>query len=201
MNRSIPTPSLFATTGYSARELDVSEVPRVQALFDANPEYFMRVNGRRAHADEAQLEFDEDPPAHLGFTRRWFMGFFGPSDELEGIAVVLSDLCAPAVWHIGLFLIATARHGTGDAAQIYAGLESWMANSGARWLRLGVVRGNAAAERFWQRHGYRDVRLRHDVDTGGRINTVRLLVKPMADAGLDEYLDRVPRDRPDSTLP
>lgn len=71
-----PAP-LFATTRHVVRELEPGEVPQLQSLFDANPEYFQTVNGRPALADEARLEFEEFPPPSMQFARRWFCGAFG----------------------------------------------------------------------------------------------------------------------------
>ena len=196
---------LFSGSRLAARELAPHEVPRLQALFDANPLYFQAVNGRPPNADEAQVEFDEQPPPHLclpGLTRRWFLGLFGPDRAtLEGVAVVVQDLCAPGVWHVALYLLATALHGSGAAADTWRALEAWMRHGGARWLRLGVVAGNARAEQFWQAQGFAELRRRHGVDTGGRINDLRVMAKPLAGGTLAGYLALVPRDQPDSALP
>ncbi len=194
-------PPVFRSAHFEAHELAADQVPLLQALFDANPAYFLAVNGRPAGPQEAQIEFDELPPAHLGFRRRWLLGVFGPDRALDGVAIVVADLCAPGVWHVALFLVATALHGTGAADEVCTALEDWMQASGAQWLRLGVVQGNTRAERFWQRRGYRQVRRREGVDTGGRLNTLRVMVKPLGDNGLDTYLAQVPRDQPDSPLP
>lgn len=198
--RAEPSP-LFESASYVARELNVEQIPQVQRLFDANPEYFVIVSGRPAGPDEAAAEFAEMPPAHLPFTRRHFAGLFDRAETLQGVAVVVSDLSAPGVWHVALFLLATSRHGSGDAQEIYAALEAWAVHGGARWLRLGVVQDNPRAARFWARQGFAEVRVRASVDVGGRRTLVRVMVKPVASAGLDEYLAQVPRDRPDSSLP
>lgn len=194
-------PPVFRTAQFEARELAADQVPLLQALFEANPLYFFTVNGRPPGPQEAQIEFDELPPAHLGYSRRWLLGVFGPGRALEGVAIVVADLCAPGVWHIALFLMASARHGTGASAEVYQALEAWVHASGAQWLRLGVVQGNGRAERFWQRLGYEQVRVREGVDTGGRLNTLRVMVKPLAARPLADYLAAVPRDQPDSPLP
>jgi GNAT superfamily N-acetyltransferase len=200
-----PGPAVqFQAGGLAARELAAQEVPLLQALFDANPLYFQAVNGRPPHPDEAQEEFDELPPPHLPYTRRWFLGLFdaqADSDALQGVAVVVQDLCAPGVWHVALYLLASALHGGGAASAVYRAMEAWMRDGGARWLRLGVVAGNARAERFWQARGFVEIRRRKGVDTGGRVNDVRVLTKPLAGGTLGEYLLLVPRDRPDSALP
>jgi hypothetical protein len=83
--------SLLTTARHVVRELEADEVPRLQALFDANPEYFQVVNGRPALANEAQLEFEELPPAFMCFTRRWFCGVFAADGELEGVLEFISE--------------------------------------------------------------------------------------------------------------
>jgi GNAT superfamily N-acetyltransferase len=216
---------VFAGGGLAARPLRRDEIPQLQAFYDANPEYFLTVNGRRPPPDLASIEFDEAPPAHLPFDRQWCLGLFEqtvqradgvpapppPQAPLGGVAMVTTNLCTAGVWHIGLFIVATREHGRGVAPLAYGALEGWARSSGAQFLRLAVVRGNVRAERFWQRQGYVQLRVREGVDTGGRINTVRLMLKPLHAGGppgseafgraVDAYLEAVPRDRPDSLLP
>lgn len=193
---------VFASAELEARELLAAQVPLLQALFDDNPAYFQAVNSRPAASDEAQREFDENPPDHLGWTRRWFLGLFDRRDgSLAGVCIVVSDLCAPRVWHVALFLLATRLHGQGLAQRAYDALEAWVRGQGAQWLRLGVVLANARARRFWQRQGFQDLRLRQGYDTGGRLNDVFTCCKPLAGGSIEQYLALVPRDAPGSTLP
>ena len=159
-------------------------------------------NGRGPSPTLAREEFDESPPPHLGFSRRWFLGLFDRQDALVGVAVVVSDLGAAGVWHIALYLVATPLHGSGLAREMLHSLLRWAREAGGRWMRLGVVKGNLRAERFWAREGFVPLRVREGVDTGGRLNDVQVRMKPLLDGDLVEhYLERVPRDRPDSTLP
>jgi len=113
------------------------------------------------------------------------------------LANVITDLLAPTVFHIGTFIVATARHGTGDAQKLYRGLEHWSAANGAAWMRLGVVKGNARAERFWASAGYVPVRERHGIQMGNRTTTVRNMVKPLKGCNLEAYFSLVPRDQPE----
>lgn len=198
--------ALFSAAGLHARPLLPEQVPLLQRLFDDNAAYFQAINGRVAHADEAQVEFDERPPPHLSYTRHWMLGLFAEATALRGVVTVEQDLAAVGVWHTALFMLATALHGSGVAQQVHAAQEAWMRASGARWLRLVVVVGNARAERFWQRCGYVELRRRLAVDTGGRLNDARVMIKPLSStatpaAEIEAYLEHVPRDRPDSTLP
>lgn len=193
---------VFHCPGFVAREISRDELPLVQAYYDANPEYTLIVNGRRPNPGEAAIDFDERPPPHLGFTRQWFLGLFDDGGALAGVAIMVADLCAPAVWHLALFHVATALHGSGAAQRLYDALQQWVAGQGAEWLRLGVVKANPRGERFWRRQGFVPLRLREGVDTGGRVNDVLVMARPLrAGADLADYLRRVPRDAPGSTLP
>lgn len=192
---------LFETRDVYSRVLSAEEIGLVQNFFDANPEYFLTVNGQPAAPDQAHADFNDVPPAHLGFASRWFAGVFDRSHELVGVVEVLSDFVVPGVWHIGLLMLASRLHGRGIAAPLYASLEDWMRREGTVWLRLGVVVGNAKGERFWFKHGFFEVRVRAGIDTGGRVNSLRVLVKPMSDRDLASYLALMPRDRPGSSLP
>jgi GNAT superfamily N-acetyltransferase len=197
---------IFTTSeaGYYGRELVAEEIPRLQELFDANPEYFLAMNGRLPQGHEAQGEFDDYPPAHLPYARRWFAGLFDEHDEMIGVVAVVSDFCAAQVWHVALFMIATRLQGKGVARAVYEALEDWMRESGARWIRLGVVQGNERAERFWSRQGFHEVRIRQAAEPDGRTTNIRVMVKPKEARELkleiEEYLTRVPRDRPESEL-
>ena len=168
----------------------------LQHFFDANPEYFEAVLGEPAGPNEAHEEIHGEPPAGWNFTKKWLIGYVDESGALVAMANVVSDLLAPGVWHIGLLMVATSRHGTGDARAIYQGLESWAASNGAAWLRLGVVQGNGRAEHFWESLGFIQTRTRAGVEMGKVTNTLRVMVKPLGDHSLDRYLSLVQRDRP-----
>jgi RimJ/RimL family protein N-acetyltransferase len=176
-------------------EIGLDDAPRLQRFFDANPEYSLAVNGRAPHAGEAAEEIAELPPPDLPFSTRRLFGFENGDGELVAFASVLGDFIAAHVWHIGLFIVATRLNGSGTAQALHDELEAWMRSHGARWIRLGVVVGNARAEKFWERCGYVEARRREGVDTGGRINDLRVMVKPL-EGTLAEYLERVARDRP-----
>lgn len=178
-------------------ELTVADAGRVQRFFDANPEYFIDINGRPPHPGLGKEEIEELPPPEMPFTRKYALGFEDAGGELQATAMIVSDLLAPHVWHIGLFIVATRLRGTGLARGLYDGLEAWMRAEGADWIRLGVVAGNARAERFWERCGYVQTRVRAGVDTGGRINDIRVMMKALSGGSLPEYLALVPRDRPE----
>lgn len=194
-------PLLFATAPYVVRDLTRHELPAVQALFEANPSYFIKAGGLPPRPDEAERQFEELPPPHLTFSERWFAGVFDDRGGLRGLLIVTSDLSAPGVWQIALFFLDDRARGTGIAIRLHAALEAWAHARGAQWLRLAVISGNAAAERFWDKVGYTEVRTRPYVNAGGNQVTARILIRPLAGSAIEDYLRLVPRDAPDSALP
>ena len=191
--------TLFSVTGLRCVELTDADAPALQRFFDANPEYFHSVNGHGPGADEASHELHDAPPPGLPFGKQWIVGFIDENGNLRAMANMLADFLAVGVFHIGLFIVASDLHGSGRSMTIYDALERWIRQTDATWIRLGVVKGNAKAERFWSKAGYVEVRERAGIAMGARVNTVRVLVKSLAaDTALGAYLERVVRDRPDS---
>jgi GNAT superfamily N-acetyltransferase len=189
---------LFEGTGFRALECGEADIPALQRFFEENPEYFLAVSGEGPHAGQGREEFEELPPPDFAYERKWTIRFVDAGGAMLAFAGVVSDLPAPGVWHIGLFIVATRLHGSGEARAFHEALEGWARGSGAQWLRLGVVVGNARAERFWERMGYAESRRREGVPAGRRVNAVRIMLKPLGGEALSAYLARVPRDRPGS---
>jgi GNAT superfamily N-acetyltransferase len=189
-------PPLFPAGSLRAYALSIHDIPALQRFFEANPAYFLTIDDQPPGPGAAEEEYQSEPPAEMSFTQKWNLGLVDNEHALTGMASVLSGLISPSVWHIGLFIIATARHGTGDAVMVYQALEAWAARHGAQWLRLGVIAGNTRAERFWEKAGFCQVRTRNDVAIGKRTHTLRVMVKPLAGGSLAEYFTLVERDRP-----
>ena len=193
-----PDTNRFVAGAWRGVELHApQDEAELQRFYESNPAYNLAVSGAPPGPDEARDTFAGLPPREWRFGRKWVLGFRDDRDALQGMADLLSGLFVDDVWHIGLFIVATALHGRDAGRTMYAGLEAWMIGQGAKWSRLGVVAGNARAERFWERLGYREVRLREGVRMGERVNTVRVMVKPLTGGDVADYLARVARDRPD----
>lgn len=192
-------PPLFETGVWQAIELQPRDAAVLQAFYEANPDYNLAVCGEPPPHDAARDTFESQPPAGWPYGRKWVIAFRAEDGPLVAMAELLSNLFVDGVWHIGLFIVATRLHGTGAARVLYEGLEAWMVERGALWSRLGVVVANARAERFWERLGYVEVRRRDGLAMGRRVNAIRVMVKPLGDEDVRQYLVQVPRDRPDPT--
>lgn len=191
------SPALFATETLRAVELEAADTPDLQRFFEANPEYFLAVTGQGPTPTEADDEIHGSLPEGWPFTKKWMIGFVDATDSMVAMANVVSDVLAPGVWHIGLFIVGTPLQGSGAARMLYDHLERWARGLGAQWLRLGVVVGNARAERFWERCAFVEVRRRYGMAMGTRSNTIRVMAKPLDGGTLPDYLALVERDRPE----
>lgn len=136
--------------GVRCVELGPGDEAWLQAFFDANPAYFLLVQGEPAAPGEAHEELHGAPPPGWSFTKNWVLGYADARQELVAMAIVTSDLIAATVWHIGLFIVATTRHGRGDAQALYRGLEAWhgpAARTGCAWASCNAMRGPSASGR------------------------------------------------------
>lgn len=192
----IPLPPSSSLPHVRVFELQAEDEDLLQRFYERNPLYFEEVNGMPPRADEAAEEIRDVPPEGWSFSAKRLLGYADESGELVAMASLVSDLMAPRVWLVGLFIVATSLHGSPAAREIYAELERWMRRHGAAWVRLGVVVGNRRAERFWERQGFTEVRRRDGLTMGERVNALRVMVKPLDGGRLDDYLALVPRDRP-----
>ena len=195
----MPPPELPASPLEALRTIEITQElePELQCFFDANPEYFLALFGEPAGPNEAHEEIHGEHLTGWSFTKKWLIGYMDERNAMVAMASVISDLLAPSVWHINLFIVETSRHGTGAARALYQGLEAWAASNGAAWLRLGVVQGNVRAERFWESLGYVQARTRGGIEMGKLTNTLRVMVKPLGGGSLEHYLSLVERDRPE----
>jgi len=191
-------PILFEVEDYRAIELVHDDIPVIQTFLEDNPEYFLSAEGCPPTDSQAKEEFESELPEGWAFTNKRAIGFFDASEQLTGFATIVSDLFADGVWHIGLLILSTDKHGQGVARYLYEGLENWLKASGAKWSRLGVIAGNMRAERFWERNGYLETRRRYGVVMGNAAHTLRVMIKPLGEAGVGEYLNLVNRDHPDA---
>ena len=181
-----------------AIELTPQHEELLQKFFDDNPDYFIKVSGETATPNEAYETIHDGPPSDWNYSKKIVIGYINKANRIVAIVDVIQDLLAPNVWHIGLFMMDSTRYGTGDAQAIFLGIESWAVKNGAQWLRLGVVLGNSRAESFWKSMGFIETRTREGVEMGQKLNTIRVMFKPLCGGTVTEYLSLVERDRPEN---
>ena len=190
-----------SVAGIHVVELVGNDAAELQRFFERAPDYFIAVNGEPATPTEAHEELQGQLPAGWSCSRMYWLGYRDGQGRLVAVVNIAADLLAEGVWHIGLLLVDARLHGTGLAQRLHADLEVWAVRKGAQWLRLTVVIGNTKAERFWPKLGYVQVRTREGITMGRQVNTVSIQIKALAGGQVDDYLQRVERDRPGCASP
>jgi RimJ/RimL family protein N-acetyltransferase len=189
---------LHADASWLAVLAECSSVDEVQAFYEANPEYWRITHGHAPLPEEAAEGFGFRPPTEMPY-RDWQIWLVRDrnSRRIVGELSVAIDLLAPGVFHLGFFIIESARQGSGFAGEVHAAYEAWAVTQGARWLRLGVVAANKRAEAFWRRRGYIEVKRREGYTLGTLTHQLIVMAKPVPPNTLADFLLAVPRDRPD----
>lgn len=117
--------------GIGPRELSVGDTALLQAFFEANPDYFVMVEGEPAGPDKAREELLGELPPGWCFSKNWMLGYQAEGRPLVAALQFVTDLLAPKVWHIGLFLVGSEHHGSGLAQTLYRYFETWARAQGA----------------------------------------------------------------------
>ena len=72
---ALPRSALFEAGPWRAWPLSVDDAPWLQDFFNANPLYFVTVNGRPAGPGDALAELTERPPAEMPFRDLHWLAF------------------------------------------------------------------------------------------------------------------------------
>jgi predicted GNAT family N-acyltransferase len=151
--------SLHSKSKTMLRPLGSSDVPALQRLLDATPEYHRRVYGGVA-ADGAADELLKALPPGRTLQHKLVLGL-EDSGELLACVELIRGYPTGVYAFLGLLLIREDRHGQGLGRSVYGAAENFVR---ALWpelekLRLAVALSNDVAG-FWSQMGF--------VDTGER---------------------------------
>ena len=114
----IPLPPSLSLPRVHVLELQASDEDLLQRFYERNPLYFEQVNGAPPRPDEAREEIRDLPPEGWSFSAKRLLGYADDQGELVAMASLVSDLMAPRVWLVGLFIVATELHGSPAAREI-----------------------------------------------------------------------------------
>ncbi len=67
-------PALAKFSGHQVVALLEADIPALQSLYDANPEYSQLVMGRMPLANEARNDFYDLPPPEFPVNKKWMIG-------------------------------------------------------------------------------------------------------------------------------
>lgn len=142
------------TSALRLRTLTARDLPALQELLDADPEYALRVTGETPGPDAATDLLVNRPP-DLHPNQKVVLGAFD-HDGLAAVIDVLRGWPSPATAHIGLLQVHPSRKRQGVGRRAHDLLRTHVVNwAEVTTLRAAIVGTNAAdAAPFWAALGY-----------------------------------------------
>ncbi|ORC22061.1 hypothetical protein A7979_00660 [Rothia nasimurium] len=150
----------------------------VQALYDQNPDYFLRISGRPAEPGSALENLTVFPPG-LSHSPILLGAFEG--GHLVGVLIAVVGFPSEEFAHVALALVDGQAQGRGVGSALHeAYLGAVRQCPGISTLRLGIVATNAeVAEPFWRALGYIPSGEVKDFSQGDVISTVEVFTRPV----------------------
>jgi GNAT superfamily N-acetyltransferase len=136
--------------------LDAAAAGELDALSLRCADFMRLVEGREPGPHEGR-EILTDAPPDFPIADKFVLGVRS-GDELIGVTDVLRGYPAPAVWWVGLLLLAPEARRGGLGSEVMGALASWAVGEGAASIQLGVQSQNERALRFWRRQGFEHLR-------------------------------------------
>lgn len=136
--------------------LSPADAPAVLDLYTRCVDYFVLQDGEPPVETDAADLFTDVPSTKrpeqqhvLGYRR---------DGRLDAVAALLPDHPRAGDWYLGLLLLDPRLRGQGFGLDIYAGIEQWSKDRGARRMLVAVLETNVDAHRFWRSLDFQPVR-------------------------------------------
>ena len=158
---------------YSVRRLNENDIPAVLALSSGNGLYY-RYCPPLPNEESVRTDMNALPPGKEPADKH-YLGYFK-----EGRLIAVLDLIAgypnAETAFIGFFMVEASVQGTGVGSRIIGELCAFLRGSDFTAVRLGWVKGNLQAERFWRRNGFAPTGAEHDMGLLTVVQAERRLV-------------------------
>jgi RimJ/RimL family protein N-acetyltransferase len=135
--------------GFTVRPFEDRDAAPLQALFDADPEFFQGVNGRDIPVTEIRGAI---PPGRT-LADKFFFAIL-KEDRVAGLIDIIGGYPEPDTWHLGFIFLAKEVRGGGVGRRALHAIYDWMKGQGATTIRLGVVEPNTRARWLYASEGF-----------------------------------------------
>jgi GNAT superfamily N-acetyltransferase len=170
----------FHLDGYSVLRLTSTDASGLQDLFERCTDFHELSEGFPTRPTAGAEELVARP-AGRDLVDKFSFGIYAPGGELIGYMDLMRNYPAEREWWIGLLLLDPAARGGGLGSRIYRAAAEWVRTQGATVIYLGVLEQNVAAEQFWRREGFKEVRRDPTVsDTGEQSWLLVMCNRPLA---------------------
>lgn len=139
--------------GHTVRAIADGDARELQALFDADPDYFVMAHDRPAAADEVEQIRKALPPGKTQADKFLHL-IIDARGHIAGLTDVIRGYPEPRTWYLGFLYLAESARGQGLGRRVLHALCPWVRAKGGTALRLGVVEENAHARHLYATEGF-----------------------------------------------
>lgn len=146
---------------YSVRRLEPVDVPAVVLLCSGNPLYYQHcppfVTEQGVLSDMKAL------PPKKELSDKYYVGYFD-GEKLIAVMDFIASFPDETTAFIGFFMTDASVQHAGVGSGIIRDICDYLPEAGFRAVRLGWVKGNPQAERFWHKNGFTETGVTYDTD-------------------------------------
>lgn len=136
---------------YAARALNEADIPAIMNLYSGNPEYFLHCPPSPSR-ETVKNDLLALPPGKEQ-TDKHFLGIFDGA-SLVAVMDLIERYPDEQTALLGLLMVSKGRQGNGLGSFLVDALSDSLRENGYTRLRLGYVKTNRSAQRFWTHHGF-----------------------------------------------
>lgn len=137
------------------KKITIEDKSKVMDLFRECTDFFELTEGIKP--DDCD-DFFYDLPPNKTIEDKYLYGVFD-KDLLIGVIDIVSDFPEKGEWIIGLLLLHPNTRGIGLGKGIHNLIKELVKNEGAQKLRIGVMEQNTDALIFWNKIGYKQIKI------------------------------------------
>ena len=160
--------------GFIVRPFEDRDVPPLQTLFDADPEFFQAINGRDIPVGEIRAAL----PLGRTIEDKFFFAIT-QGDSIAGMIDIIRGYPEPTTWFLGFLFLAKDARGAGAGRRALHALYDWVRAQGGTALRLGVVEGNTRARWLYATEGFVFKATREPDPAENRMRRTLVLERPV----------------------
>jgi GNAT superfamily N-acetyltransferase len=159
------------SSNYTIRQLNTADLAKLQELCEKCTDYFELAEGNPAGENAAHHILTGLPEGKQNSDKFALGVFFNNTENLIGVIDIVQNFPISGEWILGLLLIDPIYRNRGTGQEVYRALSEWCRKNAAISMRIGVLKDNDHALRFWQRLGFVEVE-RKNKKFGSKMHTV-----------------------------
>lgn len=158
---------------YKLKVITYDSIELIESLCTKCIDYYGSYYGQYNITDVTKEVFEDIPP-NKDYIDKFVFGVFKNNSQLVGIIDIVRDFPTQEEWIIGLMLIEPNERKNKLGTKIHKSLIKWATDLGAKPFRIGVIKDNHVAMKFWSNLGYKKIK-EVNMDLCGKKNIVYVM--------------------------